>query len=91
MEPRHPIRPAVPSACCVCGEQCTARRVLTDGRQALHRLAQAVAVIVGAVELLPLHPAGSPKHAALEQELMGAIDTLIERTEHLRDVLAQVE
>jgi hypothetical protein len=70
---------------------CEASRVLADGRRALHQLAQAVAAVVGTVELLGLQPSGAPGRAALERDLDAALGLLIERTERLRDVLAATD
>ncbi|HLI25711.1 MAG TPA: hypothetical protein VKZ60_01485 [Chloroflexota bacterium] len=91
METPDRVVPTVPLAGCACGARCGASRVLAEGRHALHRLAQAVAVVVGTAELLPLQPAGSPRRALLEQELAAAITLLVERTEQLRDVLATTD
>ena len=58
-----------------------------QARRLLHELTQAVAVVVGTAELLPLQPAGSPERDVLEGELAVAAQLLIQRTERLRSVL----
>jgi hypothetical protein len=60
-------------------------------RKRLHELTQAVALVVGMVELLPLHAAGSPERAAIERELAVAAGMLTARTERLRDALLASE
>ena len=56
-------------------------------RSVLHELTQAVAMVVGAAELLPLQPAGSVERHALEGDLALAAQLLTQRTERLRSVL----
>jgi hypothetical protein len=60
---------------------------LPRARLLLHELTQAVSVVVGAAELLPLQPAGSPERDALEGELAVAAQLLTQRTERLRSAL----
>ena len=70
-----------------CCHHCAAVSMLTSSRLALHSLTQPVAVIVGAVELLALHPEGSPRRAVLLNDLAEAAECLMERTEQLRAAL----
>ena len=60
---------------------------LPRARMLLHELTQAVSVVVGTAELLPLQPAGSPERDALEGELAVAAQLLTQRTERLRCAL----
>ncbi|MBI3964338.1 MAG: hypothetical protein HY329_01785 [Chloroflexi bacterium] len=61
--------------------------VVRRGRSALHELAQAVTLVVGAIELLDLMGDNPDIRGKLLPELQEGAQLLVERTERLRSVL----